>query len=120
MLSEHLFRYFSFRYVTIFVNRSTKPFKETYESLSYQGFPSGDSDFTNTFLNAESDDMEHFFIREHFTMGYESNALFRHTIDTSQIAVVSNRKTQVIDDSVVVSQQWESSERSAFQTRLEY
>ena len=54
--------------------------------------------------------MEHFFIGEDFTVGHKSNALFRHTIDTSQIAAVSDRKTQIIDDSVVVIQQWEASE----------
>ena len=83
----------------------------TPNSFSYQGFPASESDLTNTFLNGESDDMEDFFIGEAFTMGHESNALFTHTIDTSQIAEVSNRKTQIIDDSVVVIQQWEASKR---------
>lgn len=86
--------------------------KITPKPFSYQGFPASESDFTNTFLNGESDDMEHFFIGEDFTVGHESNALFRHTIDTSQIAAVSDRKTQIIGDSVVVIQQWEVSERS--------
>jgi hypothetical protein len=62
-------------------------------------------------LNGEPDDMEYFFIGEDFTVGHESNALFRHTIDTSQIAAVSDRKTQIIDDSVVVIQQWEASKK---------
>jgi len=44
-------------------------------------------------------------------VGHKSNALFRHAIDTSQIAAVSDRKTQIIDDSVVVIQQWEASKR---------
>jgi hypothetical protein len=87
-----------------------KPFKKTYEPLSYQGFPASESDFANSFLNREPDDMEHFFIGEDFTVGHESNALFRHTIDTSQIAAVSDRKSQVIDASVIVIQQWEVSE----------
>ena len=83
----------------------------TPNSFSYQGFPASESDLTNTFLNGESDDMDHEDWPLLIAMGHESNALFRHTIDTSQIAEVSNRKTQIIDDSVVVIQQWEDSKR---------
>jgi len=83
----------------------------TPKSLSYQGFPSGEFHFTNTYLNTEPDDMEHFFIGEDFTVGHKSNALFGHTIDTSQIAAVNDRKTQIIDASVVVIQQWEASKK---------
>jgi hypothetical protein len=54
--------------------------------------------------------MEHFFIGDNFTMWNKLDALFRHTIDTSQVTAIRNRKTQVIDDSVVVIKQKEASE----------
>jgi hypothetical protein len=54
--------------------------------------------------------MEHFFIGENFTVGDKFDALFWHAVDTSQIAAVSDRKSQVIDASVIVIQQWEASD----------
>ena len=80
----------------------TKHFKEMYNFLPHQGLPSGDPDFTNTFMNAKSDNTKHLFIAEYHLMGNKLDSLFRHTVDTSQIAAIRNRKTQVIDDSMVV------------------
>jgi hypothetical protein len=50
--------------------------------------------------------VEHLFIGKDLAMGHEMNTLFRHTIDTPQVATVSDGKTKIIDEPVMVVQQW--------------
>jgi hypothetical protein len=39
-------------------------------------------------------------------MRHELNTLLRHTIDTPEVATIRDRKTQVIDNPVMIVQQW--------------
>jgi hypothetical protein len=51
--------------------------------------------------------MEHLLTTQDLDMRNKTNAFSGYTINSSQIAAVSNRKAQIIDNSVVVIRQFE-------------
>jgi len=69
-------------------------------------FSTSEAYFSNAAIHGDLDNSKHFFIPQYFLVRKKIDALFRHAIDTSQIASIRHGKAEIVDFTVFDSCFW--------------